>query len=194
MLFRSTRWLFNGGTYNPRFETWDGEWLGLTPDYTQATAGGGVNYNPRTGERVIQDRLDYYDFAISSFNSQFSLVPQSTLEYLINYADQPVTTQPTQDTQYEVMLKYTDSTEAVTWLLQEHGTFKTYTLGVHSLDSTFEGHIGDCSTGSVTINLPTASTQKGKRYYFVKLNASHTMTINAYTAETINGEIGRAHV
>jgi hypothetical protein len=30
--FDSTRWLFNGGTYNPRSETWSGEWLGLTPD------------------------------------------------------------------------------------------------------------------------------------------------------------------
>jgi hypothetical protein len=185
--FDSTRWLFNGGTYNPRSETWSGEWLGLTPDYTQATSGGGVNYNPRTGERVIQSRLDYHEFAISSFNSQFSNVPQQVLEELVNYADQPITVQPTQDTQYEVMLKYTDSTEAVTWLLQEHGTFKTYTTGTSSLDTNFEGHIGNTAGGSVILNLPAVATQKGKKYYFVKSGASHTFRINAYTGESING-------
>lgn len=185
--FDSTRWLFNGGTYNPRSETWDGEWLGLTPDYTQATAGGGVNYNPRTGERVIQSRLDYHDFAISSFNSQFSLVPQSTLEYLVNYADQPITSQPSANTQYEVMLNYTNSTGAITWLLQEHGTFKTYTTGAYSLDTTYEGFLGDCATGSVIINLPSATGQKGKRYYFVKKGSAHTFTIQAYTGENISG-------
>jgi hypothetical protein len=185
--FDSTRWLFNGGTYNPRSETWAGEWLGLAPDYTQATSGGTGNYNPRTGERVVKDRLDYHEFAISSFNSQFSNVPQQVLEEIVNYADQPITVQPTQDTQYEVMLKYTDSTEAVTWLLQEHGTFKTYTTGTSSLDTNFEGHIGNTAGGSVILNLPAVATQKGKKYYFVKSGASHTFRINAYTGESING-------
>ena len=132
---------------------------------------------------ISRDKLIDNNF----INGYIQNVPNQVLENLVNFSDQPITTQPTQDTQYEVMLKYTDSTEAVTWLLQEHGTFKRYTLGIHSLDATFEGHIGDCATGSVTINLPTASAQKGKRYYFVKLGSSHTMTINAYTSQTING-------
>lgn len=176
--FDSTRWLFNGGTYNPRSETWAGEWLGLTPDYTQATSGGGVNYNPRTGERVIQSRLDYHEFAISSFNSQFSNIPNQTLEYLVNYADQPITTQPSLNTQYEVMLKYDATTSAVSWLLQEHGSFKTYTVGTYTLDTAFEGALADCTAGSVTINLPAANTQKGKRYYFVKKPSSHNLRID----------------
>ena len=185
--FDSTRWLFNGGTYNPRSETWTGEWLGLAPDYTQATSGGTGNYNPRTGERVVKDRLDYHEFAISSFNSQFSKVPQQVLEELVNYALQPITAQPTVDTLYEVMLKYTDSTEVVSWMLQEHGTFKTYTVGTTALDTAFEGHKGNTAGGSVIITLPAANTQKGKKYYFVKLGASHTMRINAGTGESING-------
>ena len=176
--FDSTRWLFNGGTYNPRSETWVGEWLGLAPDYTQATSGGTGNYNPRTGERVVKDRLDYHEFAISSFNSQFSLVPQSTLEHIVNYALQPITAQPTQDTQYEVMLKYTDSTEQVSWLLQEHGTFKTYLAGTHALDVTFEGALADCATGSITLNLPAVGVSKGKRYYFVKKGSAHNLRID----------------
>jgi hypothetical protein len=176
--FDSTRWLFNGGTYNPRSETWVGEWLGLAPDYTQATSGGTGNYNPRTGERVVKDRLDYHEFAISSFNSQFSLVPQSTLEHIVNYALQPITAQPTQDTQYEVMLKYTDSTEQVSWLLQEHGTFKTYLVGTHALDVTFEGHLANCTGGNIILNLPAANVSKGKRYYFVKKPSAHNLRID----------------
>jgi hypothetical protein len=109
------------------------------------------------------------------------------LEELVNYADQPITVQPTQDTQYEVMLKYTDSTEAVTWLLQEHGTFKTYTTGTSSLDTNFEGHLGNTAGGSVILNLPAVATQKGKKYYFVKSGSSHTFRINAATGENING-------
>jgi hypothetical protein len=85
------------------------------------------------------------------------------------------------------MLKYTDSTEQVTWLVQEHGTFKTYTAGVHSLDLAFEGHLLNASTGTITINLPAVAEQKGKRYYFVKLGSAHTAVVNAYAGQTING-------
>ena len=85
------------------------------------------------------------------------------------------------------MLKYTDSTEQVSWMLQEHGTFKTYTVGTSSLDPNFEGHLGNTAGGSVILTLPTVATQKGKKYYFVKLGASSTMRINAGTGESING-------
>ena len=106
---------------------------------------------------------------------------------MVNYALQPITAQPTVDTLYEVMLKYTDSTEVVSWMLQEHGTFKTYTVGTTALDVSFEGHKGDTAGGSVIITLPAVTTEKGKKYYFVKLGASHTMRINAGSGENING-------
>lgn len=186
LYFDNYTWLINGVKFDARSEQWSGEWIAVSPVYTNLTTSGeGLRIGKDTTQ-VIGNRINYQDQAIAFINGYIQNVPNQVLENLVNFADQPITTQPIQDTQYEVMLKYTDSTEAITWMLQEHGTFKTYTLGIHSLDATFEGHIGDCSTGSVTINLPTASTQKGKRYYFVKLGSAHTMTINAYSGQYIN--------
>jgi hypothetical protein len=191
--FDSTRWLFNGGTYNPRTETWAGEWLGLAPDYTQATSGGTGNYNPRTGERVVKDRLDYHEFAISSFNSQFSNVPQQVLEDLVNYADGAPTTQPTLNTRYEVMLEYVDSSEVVQWHLQEHNASVTYTNGTHTITNGYELIICNTTDGNVTVNLPNATESKGKKYYFIKTATAHVVTIsggsyniNAATTTTMN--------
>ena len=184
--FDSTRWLFNGGTYNPRSETWAGEWLGLAPDYTQATSGGTGNYNPRTGERVVKDRLDYHEFAISSFNSQFSNVPQQVLEDLVNYADGAPTTQPTLNTRYEVMLEYVDSSEVVQWHLQEHNASVTYTNGTHTITNGYELIICNTTDGNVVVNLPNATESKGKKYYFMKTAAAHVVTISGGTYN-ING-------
>jgi hypothetical protein len=76
------------------------------------------------------------------------------------------------------MLKYTDSTEAMSWMLQEHGTFKTYTVGTYALDVTFEGHLANCTGGNVVLNLPAANVSKGKRYYFVKKPSAHNLRID----------------
>jgi hypothetical protein len=184
--FDSTRWLFNGGTYNPRSETWAGEWLGLAPDYTQATSGGTGNYNPRTGERVVKDRLDYHEFAISSFNSQFSNVPQQVLEEIVNYADGAITAQPTLNTRYEVMLEYVDSSEVVRWHLQEHNASVTYTNGTHTITNGYELIICNTTDGNVTVNLPNATESKGKKYYFIKTATAHVVTISGGTYN-ING-------
>jgi hypothetical protein len=184
--FDSTRWLFNGGTYNPRSETWAGEWLGLAPDYTQATSGGTGNYNPRTGERVVKDRLDYHEFAISSFNSQFSNVPQQVLEEIVNYADGAITAQPTLNTRYEVMLEYVDSSEVVRWHLQEHNASITYTNGTHTITNGYELIICNTTDGNVTVNLPNATESKGKKYYFIKTANAHVVTISGGTYN-ING-------
>jgi len=184
--FDSTRWLFNGGTYNPRSETWAGEWLGLAPDYAQATSGGTGNYNPRTGERVVKDRLDYHEFAISSFNSQFSNLPQQVLEDLVNYADGAPTTQPTLNTRYEVMLEYVDSSEVVQWHLQEHNASVTYTNGTHTITNGYELIICNTTDGNVVVNLPNATESKGKKYYFIKTATAHVVTISGGTYN-ING-------
>ncbi len=71
--FDSSKWLFNGGTFYPRSESWQGEWLGLAPDYTLATGGGSEEYNPRTGERTIRERLNYHEFAITKLKSSYDI-------------------------------------------------------------------------------------------------------------------------
>ena len=184
LYFDGGAWVLNGCRFQAKSELWDGEWLYLAPTYSGLTSTGeGYKIDPNKND----DKVNYALEAVADINGSITFVPEQVLEFLVNDADQPITAQPTQDTQYEVMLKYTDSTEAVTWLLQEHGTFITYTTGTSSLDTNFEGHIGNTAGGSVILNLPAVATQKGKKYYFVKSGSSHTLRINAATGENING-------
>ena len=187
LYFDNYAWVLNGCKFDARSEQWDGEWLAISPVYTSSTSSGEGLMVQQSPTNNLGNRLNYTETAVANLNGAISNVPNQVLENLVNFADQPITIKPSQDTQYEVMLKYTNSTELMTWLLQEHGTFTTYSLGVFPLDTTFEGHIGNCATGSVIVNLPSASTQKGKRYYFVKSGSAHTFTINAYSGQTING-------
>lgn len=187
LYFDGFTWLLNGVQYSGRSEQWNGEWLAVSPVYADLTTTGEGLRIGKSPTQVIGDRINAQEQTITSLSSYIQNVPNQVLENLINNADQAPTTKPTQDTQWEVMLKYNNTTEDVTWLVQEHGTFKTYVTGAYTLDEAFEGHKLDCTTGSIIINLPAASTQKGKRYYFVKIPSAHTATINAYTGQTISG-------
>jgi hypothetical protein len=195
--FDSTKWLFNGGTFNPRLESWNGEWIGLAPDYTLATGGGTSDYNPRTGERIIKDRLNYHEFAITKLNLETSAVQDRVLEYLVNQADGAPTTQPTLNTRWEVMLEYKDSTEVLGWHIQEHNASVTYTAGTHTITNGYELIICNTTDGNVVVNLPNATESKGKKYYFLKKATAHVVTIsggsyniNGSSSTTINSLYG----
>jgi hypothetical protein len=175
--FDSTKWLFNGGTFYPRFERWAGEWLGLAQDYTLATGGGGVDWNPRSGERIITNRLNYHEFAISKLNTETSAIPDRLVEHLVNYADGAPTSQPTLNTRWEVMLEYKDSTEVLDWHIQEHNASVTYTAGSHTITNGYELIICDSSGGVVNVDLPDPTQSKGKKYYFKKIATNHTVVI-----------------
>jgi hypothetical protein len=187
LYFDNYAWVLNGVRFDARSEQWDGEWLAVSPVYTSTTSSGEGLRVDKSSTKNLDDRLNYTETAVANLNGSISAVPNQVLENLVNFADQHPTTQPTQTTQWEVMLKYTDSTEEVTWMVQEHGTFKTYTAGMSSLDEAFEGHLLNGAAGTITINLPAVAEQKGKRYYFLKLGSAHTAVINAYAGQTING-------
>ena len=164
-------------------EQWSGEWVGLVPIYSGLTS---------TGEGLklgngLKDRVNYQDIQIGKLNDEVQRTPNLVLSHLVNDADGAPATAPTVNTQYEVMIQYDATNEIMEWRLQEHGTFKTYTAGTTALDTNFEGHKGNTAGGSVILTLPAANTQKGKKYYFVKLGASNTMRINAATGESISG-------
>jgi len=105
---------------------------------------------------------------------------------LVNDADGAPTAVPTVNTQYEVMVQYDLANEQMEWHLQEHGNFKTYTAGTSAVDTAYDGHLGDTTTGSVILNLPVANLSKGRRYYFVRKGAVFAVTINGNGAD-ING-------
>lgn len=195
--FDSAKWLFNGGTFYPRSESWNGEWLALAPDYTLATGGGSGEYTPRTGERVVNERLNYHEFAITKLNLETSAIPDRLVEHLVNYAEGAPTAQPTLNTRWEVMLEYVDSSEVVRWHVQEHNASVVYTNGTHTITNGYELIICNSTDGNVTVNLPNATESKGKKYYFIKTANPHVVTIsggsyniNGASATTINSLYG----
>ena len=195
--FDSAKWLFNGGTFYPRSESWNGEWLALAPDYTLATGGGSGEYTPRTGERVVNERLNYHEFAITKLNLETSAIPDRLVEHLVNYADGAPTAQPTTNTRWEVMLEYVDSSEVVRWHVQEHNASVVYTNGTHTITNGYELIICNTTDGNVVVNLPNATESKGKKYYFIKTANPHVVTIsggsyniNGASATTINNLYG----
>jgi hypothetical protein len=184
--FDSAKWLFNGGTFYPRSESWNGEWLALAPDYTLATGGGNTDWNPRTGERIVNERLNYHEFAITKLNLETSAIPDRLVEHLVNYADGAPTAQPTLNTRWEVMLEYVDSSEVVRWHIQEHNASVVYTAGTHTITNGYELILCNSADGNVTVNLPPANESKGKKYYFIKTNSGHVVTISG-NGYNING-------
>jgi len=178
LYFDNYAWVLNGVKWNARSEQWDGEWIGVSPVYTSTTSTGEGLKVQQTQTGSLGERLNYIESAVSNLNSAISEVPQQVLEYLVNDSDQPITTQPTLNTRWEVMLQYIDSTEEVTYHLQEHNASVTYTAGTHTITNGYELIIGDSTDGNVIVNLPNATESKGKKYYFKKIANPHTLTIS----------------
>jgi hypothetical protein len=177
LYFDNYAWVLNGVKWNARSEQWDGEWIGVSPVYTlTSSTGEGLKVQQNT-TGSLQERLNYIESAVSNLNGAISVVPQLVLEDLINNADGAPSTQPTQNTRWEVMLQYTDSTELVKWHVQEHNAPVTYTAGLHTITNGYELILCDSSGGSVTVDLPDPTQSKGKKYYFKKIASSHSVII-----------------
>ena len=183
LYFDGYTWVLQGCQYSATSDQWAGEWVAIIPTYS-GVSGSGEGLKLGDG---LKDRVNYLDMQVSNINQQISEISESVKQTLTNDVSGSPTSVPTVDTQYEVMIQYNATDEIMEWRLQEHGTFKTYTAGTTALDTNFEGHKGNTAGGNVIITLPAANTQKGKKYYFVKLGSSHTMRINAATGESING-------
>jgi hypothetical protein len=178
LYFDNYAWVLNGVKWNARSEQWDGEWIGVSPVYTTTTSTGEGLKVQQTETGGLSERLNYVESAVTNLNSAISVVPELVLEDLINYADGAPTTQPTQNTRWEVMLQYDHVTEDVKFHLQEHNAPVTYTAGTHTITNGYELIIGNTTDGNVIVNLPPANESKGKKYYFKKIASSHTMTIS----------------
>ena len=174
LYFDNYTWILQGCQYNARAEQWAGEWLAIIPTYTGVT-GSGEGLRVGTG---LGDRVNYLDMQVSDINDQLQAVSDSVKQTLSNDVSGSPTSVPTVNTSYEVMLQYDAANTIMEWHLQEHGTFKTYTVGTSALDVTFEGHLADTAGGNITLNLPAANVSKGKKYYFVKKGSAHNLRID----------------
>jgi len=174
LYFDNYTWILQGCTYSARMDQWDGEWVAIIPTYSGTTASG-ESYKVGSGSG---DRVNYLDMRVSEINDQLQAVSDSVKQTLTNEVSGSPIAAPTEDTRYEVMIKYNAANTVMEWHLQEHGTFKTYTVGAYALDVSFEGHLADCTAGSVTLNLPAANVSKGLKYYFVKKGSAHNLRID----------------
>ena len=197
LYFDSYTWVLNGVSFNPRLDIWEGEWLAVTPVYTNTTTTGeGLRIASTQGD-ILRDRVNLIETQVNNYQSMISMLPSTMLEYLVNEADGAPTSQPTLNTRWEVMLQYDDTTEAVDWHIQEHNASVTYTNGTHTLTNGYELIICNSTDGNVTVNLPDADKSMGKKYYFIKTATNHVVTIsggtfliNAGTSTTINNLYG----
>ncbi len=174
LYFDNYTWILQGCQYSARSEQWAGEWVAIIPTYTGVSGSG---EGLRVGDG-LKDRVNYLDMQVSNINEQLSGISDSVKQTLSNDVSGSPATVPTVNTSYEVMLQYDAANTIMEWHLQEHGTFKTYTVGTYALDVTFEGHLANCTGGNITLNLPAANVSKGKRYYFVKKPSAHNLRID----------------
>ena len=197
LYFDNYTWVLNGVSFNPRQDQWEGEWLGVAPVYTNTTTTGEGLRIGNTQDGIVRDRLNLIETQVNNYQSMLSDMPDTILGYLVNDADGAPTAEPTLNTRWEVMLKYTESTGNIDWHLQEHDASITYTNGTHTITNGYELIICDSTDGNVTVNLPDADENKGKKYYFIKIANPHVVTIdggtfniNGSTATTINNLYG----
>jgi hypothetical protein len=197
LYFDNYTWVLNGVSFNPRQDQWEGEWLGVAPVYTNTTTTGEGLRIGNTQDGIVRDRLNLIETQVNNYQSMLSDMPDTILGYLVNEADGAPTAEPTLNTRWEVMLQYTESTGNIDWHLQEHDASITYTNGTHTITNGYELIICDSTDGNVTVNLPDADENKGKKYYFIKTANPHVVTIdggtfniNGSTATTINNLYG----
>lgn len=179
LYFDDYKWIFNGAVYTARSEQWAGEWLGLVPIYTGLTSSGeGLKLGGG-----LKDRVNYQDEQIGRLNDSVQRTPALVLDYLVNEADGAPSVDLTQNTRYEVMVQYTDSTETMSWHLQEHNASITYSAGSHTITNGYELILCDSSGGTVNVDLPDPTQSKGKKYYFKKIASNHTVVITGGGAD-----------
>lgn len=178
LYFDGYTWIQNGVRFSPRHDTWEGEWLAITPVYDNVTSTGeGLRLSNEQGD-VVRDRLNYVQSLVAGIQSTLFKPEDGVLNYLANDADGAPTSQPTENTRWEVMVNYDATTEEMAFHMQEHNAAVTYTAGTWTITNGYELIKCDSIDGAIVINLPPADESKGKKYYFIKLQTSHSVTIS----------------
>lgn len=186
LLFDGKKWIWNGGTHRPKFNTFDGEWLCIDDDAADITIG--AEDEQQEGSSNAQDKLALQGGRVLRNDGSENLTQyEKSLPYFIlpNSVDL-VSAQPTIDTEWGVKINYNEGTEAMSWNIQELGKTLTYTAGTYTLSGTAEVILCNTTAGAVEINLPDPTTNKGRRYIFKKTGIAHSVTITGTIDD--NGE------
>lgn len=182
--FDESIWIWQGGTFFAQSEVFAGEWLRVASSFGLVVVGdegedqnGFDNDQFSSGLVALNDRVNLLyeqDLNLSEF-FQYNLLFSTDF-------DQTVT--PTENTIYNVGIKYDAGTEDLSWVTQELGKVQSLTGGTHDLDDTCELVVCDTTAESVIVNLPDPATVKGLKFIFKKIASSHSVEING-TIDTL---------
>jgi hypothetical protein len=182
--FDESIWIWQGGVFNAQSEVFSGEWLRVASSFGLIVVGG---------EEDEQEGFDNDQFSqgLVALNDRVNLLYEQDLnlseffQYNVLFStdfDQTIT--PSQDTIYNVGIKYDAATEDLNWVTQELGKTQSLTAGTHALDTTAELIICDSTEGNVIINMPDPATVKGRKYHFKKIAPSSSVQLNG-TIDTL---------
>ena len=118
-------WLFNGGTYYARSDSYEGEWLAVSVNYSLYSGdGSGQRTIPRDGLEDIRGQIDGLKTQLLEINNSLAAyVPERIMTGIINDGLNTPTSDPGADTVWNVQLAYTYDSEAPTldWRVQKKG-------------------------------------------------------------------------
>jgi hypothetical protein len=182
--FDESIWIWQGGVFNAQSEVFSGEWLRVASSFGLVVVGG---------EEDEQEGFDNDQFSqgLVALNDRVNLLYEQDLnlseffQYNVLFStdfDQTIT--PSQDTIYNVGIKYDAATEDLNWNIQELGKTQSLPGGIHDLDVTAELIICDSTEETVIVNLPDPATVKGRKYHFKKIASSHSVQLNG-TIDTL---------
>ena len=202
LYFDSTIWVFNGGTYNPDLDIWDGEWLGIAVVYTNVN-NNGEGERVQNVDEIIWDTQKELQVDLDAVRRMVGNMPLSILPTeIINNATGAPTSDPGVDKYYGVNLwyDYDATTPELKWQLNEKTQYLYEVIEIDHTDSPYtiaqlSGELllkCDTTGGNITVNLPTAVGNKAK-YHIIKTAAANAVTIDGDGSETINGSTTHGH-
>ena len=179
LVFDSKKWIWNGGTHRPKFNTFDGEWLCIDDDASDITIGTEDEMQEGSSNAQDKDTLKGGRILRNDTSENITQYEKSLPYFILPNSVDLVSAEPTLDTEWGVKINYNEGTEALSWNIQELGKVTTITTATYNAGGYTELYLCDTTAHGITVTLPSAADYKGRRYIFKKTKASHSLAIQA---------------
>jgi hypothetical protein len=176
-------WIWQGGTFNAQSNVFTGEWLRIGSEFDLVIVNDEEDEQEGFDNDQFSGGLVALDEQVGTLYDQ-NMNLNENMQYTVFFQAQTTDlTVPSQDSIYNVGIKYNTSNEELSWVVQELGRVQSLTGGTHDLDPTCELIICDATAETIIINLPDPATVKGLKYHFKKISSAHSVQLNG----TIDG-------
>lgn len=180
---------WQGGKFYAQSCRYEGEWLKVFVDTNNILTGGEldsdeIDFNSQ-GDQAFSRLMQQTEDLRESVDNVFDSMPYHIAEMS---PDAP-TSDPSIKTTYDVKAYYDTVDNFLKWNVQEEGKVTTVTDPIYNINDTTELFLCDTTAGGITVNLPDATTVKGRRFIFKKIASNHSVTIDSVSDIDDNGEI-----